>query len=81
MVIDPCCHLLCNAAGTATYVGATCNLTRRLRQHNGLIFGHGVLISLSLISIKWYRVTFRRCEIHHTGRPWSVVRGVHGGGI
>jgi len=33
-----CCYILTNERGN-TYVGSTNNLTRRLRQHNGIISG------------------------------------------
>lgn len=36
---DWTCYLLANATRTATYVGATCDVDRRLRQHNALIAG------------------------------------------
>ena len=37
--MSPVCYLLISADGRRTYIGATTDLQRRLRQHNGLLSG------------------------------------------
>lgn len=56
------CYCLCSADNKRTYVGATVNMKRRLRQHNGIIKGGA-------------RYTTAMKKKHG---EWRVVATVHG---